>query len=179
MPSISTISKLEFARSFGATHTVNASGNVDPVDVIHEISKGGVDYAFDAIGRQRTIEDSARAVRSGGIGANNVGGTAVLVGVPQEKVTLDPALFLYGQRIYRGSLGACCPDHDFPMYPRWHKEGKFPLDRLATRRYSLEQINEACHDLHAGRLAARSSNTERDPARDAPSSARSRGRAPF
>lgn len=148
-------SKLEFARSFGATHTVNAAGNVDPVDVIIEMTKGGVDYAFDAIGKQRTIEQILRAVRSGGIGADNVGGTAVLVGVPQEKVTLDPALFLYGQRVYRGSLGACCPDHDFPMYLRWHKEGKFPLDRLITRRYKLEQINEACHDLHAGEILGR------------------------
>jgi Zn-dependent alcohol dehydrogenase len=147
--------KLAFARSFGATHTINASGNVDPVEAIHELTKGGVDYAFDAIGKERTIEQILRAVRPGGVGADNFGGTAVLVGVPQEKVTLDPGLFLYGQRTYRGSLGASFPDQDFPMYLRWHKEGKFPLDRLVTRRYSLEQINEACHDLHTGKILGR------------------------
>lgn len=147
--------KLEFARSFGATHTVNASGNVDPVEVIRDMTNGGVDYAFDAIGNQRTIEQILRATRPGGIGANNVGGTSVLVGVPQEKVTIDPALFLHGQRIYRGSLGASLPDQDFPMYLRWHKEGKFPLDKLITRRYSLEQINEACDDLHSGKILGR------------------------
>ena len=79
--------KLAFARSFGATHTVNASGNVDPVEVIHDLTRGGVDYAFDAIGTQRTIEQILRATRPGGIGADNFGGTAVLVGIPQEKVT--------------------------------------------------------------------------------------------
>ena len=147
--------KLAFARSFGATHTVNASGNVDPVEAIHELTQGGVDYAFDAIGRQITIEQILRATRPGGVGGNNFGGTAVLVGVPQEKVTIDPALFLYGQRLYRGSLGASFPDQDFPMYLRWHQEGKFPLDRLITRRYALEQINEACHDLHAGEILGR------------------------
>lgn len=147
--------KLEFAKTFGATHTVNASGNTDPVEAIRDLTGGGVDYAFDAIGRQVTIEQILRATRPGGIGGDNFGGTAVLVGVPQEKVTLDPALFLHGQRLYRGSLGASFPDQDFPMYLRWHQEGKFPLDRLITRRYGLEQINEACHDLHAGEILGR------------------------
>jgi Zn-dependent alcohol dehydrogenase len=147
--------KLEFARSFGATHTVNASGNVDPVQAIRDITRGGVDYAFDAIGRQRTCEQILQATRPGGIGADNFGGMAVLVGIPQEKVTIDPALFTAGQRIYRGSLGASFPDQDFPMYLRWHQEGKFPLDRLITRRYGLEQINEACHDLHDGKILGR------------------------
>ena len=80
---------------------------------------------------------------------------AVLVGIPQEKVTIDPKLFVYGQRQYRGSLGASFPDRDFRMYLRWHQEGKFPLDRLITRRYGLEQINEACHDLHGGKILGR------------------------
>lgn len=147
--------KLAFAKSFGATHTVNASGNVDPVEVIHDLTKGGVDYAFDAIGVQRTVEQILRATKPGGIGGDNFGGMAVLVGVPQEKVTIDPGLFLYGQRLYRGSLGASFPDQDFPMYLRWHKEGKFPLDKLITRRYSFEQINEACDDLHSGKILGR------------------------
>lgn len=147
--------KLAFARDFGATHTVNASGNADPVAAIRDLTGGGVDYAFDAIGRQRTIEQILQATKPGGIGGDNFGGMAVLVGIPQEKVTIDPALFVYGQRTYRGSLGASFPDRDFPMYLRWHQEGKFPLDRLITRRYSLEQINEACHDLHSGQILGR------------------------
>ncbi len=147
--------KLAFAKSFGATHTVNASGNVDPVEAIRDLTGGGVDYAFDAIGRQKTIEQILQATRPGGIGADNFGGMAVLVGIPQEKVTIDPALFVYGQRQYRGSLGASFPDRDFAMYLRWHQEGKFPLDRLVTRRYALEQINEACHDLHSGHILGR------------------------
>lgn len=147
--------KLAFARSFGATHTVNASGNEDPVAAIRDLTHGGVDYAFDAIGRSRTIEQILQATRPGGIGAGNLGGTAVLVGIPQEKVTIDPALFTAGQRQFRGSLGASFPDRDFPMFLRWHQEGKFPLDRLVTRRYRLEDINAACRDLSEGRILGR------------------------
>ena len=147
--------KLEFAKSFGATHVVNASGNADPVEAIRDLTGGGVDYAFDAIGKQITCEQILLATRPGGIGADNFGGMAVLVGIPQEKLTIDPSLFVYGQRQYRGSLGAAFPDRDFAMYLRWHQDGRFPLDRLITRRYALEDINQACDDLHEGKIMGR------------------------
>lgn len=147
--------KLDFARSFGATHTINASGNVDPVAVIRDLTGGGVDYAFDAIGVRQTAEQILPAVRGGGMGAGNLGGTAVLIGIPPPEMTLDPRLFTAEQRQYRGSLGASYPDRDFPLFLRLYREGKFPLDRLITRRYRLEQINEACDDLHAGRILGR------------------------
>ena len=147
--------KIAFARQFGATHTVNASGNADPVEAIRDLTAGGVDYAFDAIGKQRTCEQILAATRGGGQGAANLGGMSVLVGIPQEKITLDPSLIIHGQRLFRGSLGAAYPDQDFPMYLRWHKEGRFPLDKLITRRYALEQINEACDHLHHGDILGR------------------------
>jgi Zn-dependent alcohol dehydrogenase len=147
--------KLEFARSFGATHTINASGNLDPVEAIRELTGGGVDYAFDAIGVRQTCEQILPATRGGGMGADNLGGMAVLIGIPPLEMTIDPGLFMYEQRQFRGSLGATYPERDFPMYLRWYQEGKFPLERLITRRYSLEQINEACDDLHEGRILGR------------------------
>ena len=41
------------------------------------------------------------------------------------------------------------------MFVRWFREGRLPLDRLATRRYTLEQINEACDALAHGAMAGR------------------------
>jgi len=38
---------------------------------------------------------------------------------------------------------------------RWHKQGKFPLDQLVTKRYKLDQINEACEDLKNGKILGR------------------------
>ncbi|MEX0763243.1 MAG: zinc-binding dehydrogenase [Dehalococcoidia bacterium] len=146
--------KLEFAKEFGATHTVNAS-KVDPVEAIHEITSGGVDYAFDAIGLRITNEQILPSVRGGGPGADNVGGMAVLVGMPGNEMTIWPGHFMFHQRQYRGSLGATYPDRDFAMYLRWHKEGKFPLDKLVTKRYRLDEINQACDDLEAGQIKGR------------------------
>ena len=146
--------KLEFAKEFGATHGVNASKE-DPVEAIVEISGGGVDFAFDAIGVRAATEQILPATRGGGPGADNHGGMAVLIGIPGSEITLDPRLFMFSQRQFRGSLGATYPEKDFPMFLRWHREGKFPLDKLVTRRYKLDEINEACDALEAGEILGR------------------------
>ena len=145
--------KLEFAQEFGATHGLNAS-ELDPVEAILDMT-GGVDFAFDAIGVRVTNEQIVPSTRGGGRGADNHGGMAVIIGIPPAEMTLDPRLLLTGQRTLRGSLGATYPERDFPMYLRLHKEGKFPLDRLVTDRYSLDQVNEACDDLAAGKILGR------------------------
>ena len=146
--------KLEMAREFGATHGVNAAKE-DPVQAIQEITGGGVDYAFDAIGAKITNEQILPSTKSGGPGADNDGGMAVLIGLPGWDITIDSRLFVFHQRQYRGSLGATYPDRDFPMFLRWHQEGKFPLDKLVTRRYKLDDINEACDALKSGDILGR------------------------
>ncbi len=148
-------SKLEFAKEFGATHTVNSSKE-DPIEKVQDITSGGADFSFDAIGLRITNEQILPSVRGGGPGAENIGGMAVLVGMPGKEMTIDPGNFMFHQRQYRGSLGATYPDRDFPMYLRLHKEGKFPLDKLVTKRYTLNEINEACDDLRNGSILGRS-----------------------
>ena len=146
--------KLEFARQFGATHTINAA-NTDAVEAIHELTGVGADFAFDTIGVRAATEQILPAVRAGGMGADNRGGTAVLVGMPDPEITIDPNLFMLGQRSFLGSLGATYPIEDFEMFLRWQKEGKFPLDKLVTKRFKLEEINEACDELRAGKILGR------------------------
>ena len=146
--------KLALAREFGATHAVNAS-TVDPVEAVVDLSGGGVDYAFDAIGVRQTTETINQVTRPGSMGAGNEGGTAVLIGVPGHELTLDPRAMLSAHRRYVTSFGASRPDRDFPIFLRWYRDGLFPLDRLVTDRYRLEQINEACAALKAGEIMGR------------------------
>jgi Zn-dependent alcohol dehydrogenase len=146
--------KLALAKEFGATHLVNAS-KTNPVEAIVNISNGGVDFAFDAVGTRVTTGQILPATRSGGPGADNHGGTAVLIGLPGEPIVLDAQQILLSHRQFRSSLGASHPERDFPMFLRWHQEGKFPLNKLVTRRYSLEQINEAYAALAAGEILGR------------------------
>jgi Zn-dependent alcohol dehydrogenase len=146
--------KLEFAKQFGATIGINAR-NEDPVALIREITGGGADFAFDAIGAKVTMEQILGAVRDG-VFAYSEGGTAMLVGVPQTTAELDMRQVFRGAKIYRGTVGGTGrPDHDFPLYVRWYQEGKLPLDKLVSRRYKLDEINDACAALERGEIAGR------------------------
>ena len=63
---------------------------------------------------------------------------------------------LPGGKVYRGTYGGSAnPERDFPMYVRWFTEGKLPLERLVSRRFALEQINEACEALERGQILGR------------------------
>jgi Zn-dependent alcohol dehydrogenase len=147
--------KLAFAQRFGATHGVNAAHR-DPVQAIHDLTDGGVDYAIDAIGAARTQEQILYAARPGGIGLKK-GGTACLVGAVQELGRIDVEELRITQRTYTGTRGSLCrPDRDFPVFVRWYQRGQLDLEALVTQRYTLEQMNEAVADLSAGRIHGRS-----------------------
>jgi Zn-dependent alcohol dehydrogenase len=146
--------KLQFAEEFGATHGVNASDG-DAVEAIWEINGGGVDFAFDAVGAPETALQILQAVRQGGPRADNLGGTAVLLGIPVADVSFDLNDILLYQRQYCGSLGSTEPDADFPLFLQWVREDKFPLGKLVTNRYSLEQIEEARIALEEGQILGR------------------------
>jgi Zn-dependent alcohol dehydrogenase len=146
--------KLAFARQFGATHFVNASA-VDPVARILELTGGvGVDNSFDAIGGPKTLEQVVQVVRAGVNGVSEPG-TGVLIGHPEGPTPFDMSA-LFNRRLTASFGGGGRPDRDFPMYVRWYQEGKLPLGKLVSRRYRLEQINEALGDLERGDIAGRS-----------------------
>ena len=149
-----TAEKLDFARQFGATHGVNAAEG-DAVERVAEMTGGGVEFAFDAIGVGRTIEQALMMARPRRLG-DREGGTAVLVGVPHGELPQVPVRMLFGGKVYRGAPGGSSrPDRDFPMLVRWFQEGRLPLDLMVTQRYRLEQINEACEALQNGAIAGR------------------------
>lgn len=158
--------KLEFAKKFGATHTVNAS-QVDGVKAVRELTMqadkfnmghqpiSGADFVFDCIGLKETMEQIVPAARSGYFGAEP-GGTAVLVGVPSTSVELNAADILVNEKRFIGSIGGSCqPDRDFPKYLDWYDKGLLDLDAMVTSRYSIDQINEATDALSNGQIAGR------------------------
>ena len=147
--------KLAFAKRFGASHGVDAS-RVDPVEEITEITGGGADYALDAVGHPATQEQILRSVRTGAPGLRR-GGTALLIGLPPSGATplINTNLFAGGRYFTRTHGGDCRPDRDFPTFVRWYREGRLKLDELVTRRYTLDQVNEAVADLEEGKILGR------------------------
>jgi S-(hydroxymethyl)glutathione dehydrogenase/alcohol dehydrogenase len=139
--------RLEDARALGATHAVDAS-RADPVAEIRAITRRGADFAFAAVGDTRAMSQAIECLAPGG--------TAVLIGVPATGATvpLDPRPIVSGERVIRGSsYGSARTREDFPRLVDLYLAGKLPLDGLITRRYGIDETNEAFRDLAAGALA--------------------------
>ena len=138
--------KLAWAEEFGATHVVDASKG-DPVEDVHRLSgTGGVDYAFEIVGTQKTIEQALLATHRGG--------TCVIVGVSPAgtKLSIDPGLFLQ-QRILTGSsFGGGRQRTDVPTLIDLYMNGKYRLDEMISRRVPLEELNNAFDLMLAGEV---------------------------
>jgi len=129
--------KLAWAEEFGATHVVDASKE-DPVARVHAISgMGGVDYSFEVVGNQKTIEQALLATHRGG--------TCVVVGVSPAgtRISVDPSLLLQQRVLTGSSFGAGHQRTDVPMLIDLYMSGKYKLDELITRRVPLRELNEA------------------------------------
>ena len=134
--------KLQLAKEFGATHTINSlNENVD--EKIKELtSNEGVDYSVEATGLAKIIEVAFRNVR-------NNGGLCVFASHPQngDLIKIDPFDLICGKQIKGSWGGACLPDRDLPKFYNLYKEGTLPLEKLLEKSYTLDEINEAIDDL--------------------------------
>src|SRR5215468_1191555 len=139
--------KLEHAEALGATHGIDASRE-DPVAAIRRLTGRGADFTFVAVGDARAMTQAVEALAPGG--------TAVLIGVPGTgiSVPLDPRLVVTGERVVRGSsYGSARTREDLPRLVRLYQAGRLRIDELITRRYALEEANEAFRALADGELA--------------------------
>jgi S-(hydroxymethyl)glutathione dehydrogenase/alcohol dehydrogenase len=138
--------KLAKARELGATHTVDASKN-DPVKAIRELTNGGVEYSFEAIGLKKAAEQAFECIRPGG--------TATVIGmIPVgQKIELEGSVFLREKRIQGCSMGSNRFKVDMPKYVDFYQRGLLRLDEMITRRGRLEDVNEAFRAMKAGEVA--------------------------
>jgi S-(hydroxymethyl)glutathione dehydrogenase/alcohol dehydrogenase len=139
-------SKLATARELGATHVVDASGG-DPVAKIQEMTGGGVDYSFEAIGNAKVAEQCFDALCAGG--------TATVIGmIPVgQKVELTGSVFLREKKIQGSSMGSNRFRVDMPKYIEFNLQGRLKLDEMISRRLKLEEVNEAFRAMKAGEVA--------------------------
>jgi S-(hydroxymethyl)glutathione dehydrogenase / alcohol dehydrogenase len=138
--------KLVQAKELGATHAVDASAG-DPVKAIRELTGGGVEYAFEAIGLKKAAEQAFECIRPGG--------TATIIGmIPVgQKIELEGSVFLREKRIQGCSMGSNRFKVDMPKYVDFYLQGRLRLDEMITRRGRLEDVNDAFRAMKAGEVA--------------------------
>jgi S-(hydroxymethyl)glutathione dehydrogenase / alcohol dehydrogenase len=146
------IDPVEFKRAtaleLGATHALDPAAD-EVCSALRDLTDGrGADLALDTAGAPGIVAQAYEAIRRGG--------TVVAVGLPPEGLTADlPASDLPRQeKIVTGSFyGSCDPQVDMPKVIELYMDGKLPLDRLVTKTYPLDEINEAFAAMNAGEVA--------------------------
>lgn len=139
--------KLEWARQFGATHTVNASEQ-DTVEAVRELTGGfGADVVVEAVGHPATYKQAFYA--------RDLAGTVVLVGVPTPDMTLElPFLdvFARGGALKSSWYGDCLPSRDFPMLVEMYQQGRLPLERFVSEEIALDEVENAFAKMQRGEV---------------------------
>ncbi|MFJ5989166.1 S-(hydroxymethyl)mycothiol dehydrogenase [Lentzea sp. HUAS TT2] len=140
--------KLEWAKGFGATHTINAREVDDVVTAIQDLTDSfGADVVIDAVGRPETWKQAFYA--------RDLAGTVVLVGVPTPDMRLEMPLidfFSRGGALKSSWYGDCLPTRDFPMLVDLYQQGRFDLDAFVSEEIPLDGVEGAFEKMHRGEV---------------------------
>jgi S-(hydroxymethyl)mycothiol dehydrogenase len=140
--------KLEWAKEFGATHTVDAS-NDDPVERIRELTEGnGADVCIEAVGRPEVLEQA--------FFARDLAGTVVQVGVPTPEMAMPaiPMIDFFGRggALKPSWYGDCLPSRDFPLLVDLYLQGRLDLDGFVSETIGLDDVDEAFAKMGRGEV---------------------------
>jgi S-(hydroxymethyl)glutathione dehydrogenase / alcohol dehydrogenase len=135
------------ARKLGATDFINPR-NVpgDIVGLLHELTDGGADYAFECVGSPTLIRQAVESTRPGS-------GIAMMIGgVPTgQELRLDPMSLLLGRTLRGAMVGGLKARTDLPGLVDLYMQGQVKVDELITHYFPLERINEGFAAMKEGR----------------------------
>lgn len=137
-------SKEKLAKQFGATDFIDASKG-DPVKAVKALTNNRLDYAFEAIGNTKTIDQAIRMVRNGG--------SAIVVGLIMGPVTIPGLSFINEKNLLGCIYGSASIQYDIPRIIDQYMNKQILLDELVSKRRPLSEINEAFADMEKGEVA--------------------------
>ncbi len=142
--------RLEFAKTFGATHTIQADkqdvGLLQAAEKVKAITGGrGADFAFECTAIPALGAAPLAMVRNAG--------TACQVSGIEQEISIDMRLFEWDKIYINPLYGKCDPYYDLPKIMNLYDKGTLLLDEMITRTYPLEQLEQAFEDMHGGRNA--------------------------
>jgi S-(hydroxymethyl)glutathione dehydrogenase/alcohol dehydrogenase len=138
--------KREMVRAARGTHFVNATQD-DPVAAIRDLTDGGVDYAFEAVGLPALVRQCVECL--------DVGGTAVVVGVQPTGAVFEipSAAFAGEKRLMTCTMGSNRFRSDIPRWLDFYRQGRLSLDEMVSARRPLSEINQAFQSMRSGEVA--------------------------
>jgi len=139
--------KLEAARRFGATDVVDAR-EVDPVGTVQDLTGGGVDYSFEAVGRAATAGQAFSMLAPAGV--------ATVIGMIPDSTPIEirgSELFLQEKTLQGSFMGSNQFKVDIPRYVELYRQGRLLLDEMISEQLDLADINKGFDILKAGAAA--------------------------
>lgn len=140
-------SKLEMAKTLGATHVVNSTRD-DPVKAVRAMTGGaGVDHAFEAVGIPKLCRQAIETLA--------IRGTATILGVLPPDATIEfPWMAIRPEcKVQTSRMGSNQFRTDIPNYLEFYRQGRLMLDEMVSRRGRLTDVNEAFRAMKAGEVA--------------------------
>jgi S-(hydroxymethyl)glutathione dehydrogenase / alcohol dehydrogenase len=137
--------KLEMAKLFGATHTINSKTVKDPIKAVREITNNrGADYVFVAVAGIDILRQAFSMSGQNGM-------TVVIGHAGREMMSnFDATEFVGGKMMSGSAMGVTRPRLDIPRLIELYQNGRLKLDELISKHYPLTQINEAIEDSLKG-----------------------------
>ena len=140
--------KLEWAKQFGATHTVNGSKE-DAIVAIQTATNGnGADVCIEAVGHPEVLRQAFYA--------RDLAGTVVQVGVPTPTMVMPdiPMIDFFGRggQLKPSWYGDCLPSRDFPFLVDLHLQGRLPLEDFVSETIGLGDVEAAFHKMERGEV---------------------------
>ncbi|MBL1407183.1 zinc-dependent alcohol dehydrogenase family protein [Sphingobacterium faecale] len=138
-------SKLDMAKAFGATHTLNSGEERALEELKQEITTSGVDKSVEFAGAMPALDFAFNATKKGGVTVTGA------LPHPDARLSLNPLTLVGQEKTLKGCyLGSCVPSIDIPNFLELYKNGNLPVDKLITHRLKLEDINEGFERLASG-----------------------------
>ena len=140
--------KLELARRCGATDVVNARTD-DPVAAVQALAPGGVDHAFEAIGRPATVQQA--------LDMTGFGGALTVVGIADvgDAFTFSGADLMMGKKIQQSLMGSNRFAADIPRLVDHVLAGRLDLDAMVSTERSLDELPATLTELDMGQVLGR------------------------
>ena len=142
-------SKEAIAREFGVTHFINNTKQ-DPVPIIQELTGGGAKYCIGAMDDPGGITQASWSL--------GLGGKLVQIGIPPEKtMTQIPMSYtpVHCKSVVGTLYGNIRPQEDIPTFANMAMKGQLALDKLLTKKFKLEEINEVAEALTKRQIIGR------------------------
>lgn len=137
--------KFDLAKRLGADFTISAK-ETDPVAAVREVTHGGVEYAFEAVGNAQVLAQAYQATRRGG--------KTISIGIPHpaQQLAIQAVSLVALEKTVQGSfMGSAVPRRDIPRLIQLYLAGKLPLDELLSPSIALDEINTGFDLLAQGK----------------------------